>query len=111
VAIQNATFVGARKMTKPHQEEHKHKRFYVFRHTGGDNIMYRTGEGGWTEDFRVAELWANEDFAFKKAGVLKKRHMSWATGLPADSKERTTNFVVGSVNVEVNPYYAMRVSK
>jgi hypothetical protein len=93
-------------MAKAHQEEHKHKRFYVFSHDAGQNILYRTSTGSWDDDFVKAMLWDGLDFATKKAIELEKQWASWAN---TGGQPTVRRFVVGSVKVEVDGFFAGHV--
>lgn len=81
----------------------RHRRYYIFYHTGsGDNLHYRTGEGGWHEDFEKAELWGNHDFALSKAKVFvaqNKNHESMMNRI----------VVIGSVDVDIDPFFSLEV--
>ena len=65
--------------------------------------MYRDSTGTWYADFDKAMLWANYDFAVKKAKELRK--------IMDSQPQIFKNFkvVIGQVNIEVNAFYPMVV--
>lgn len=83
---------------KAHQTEHIHKKYYVFSHTNGENIQYIHSSGEWVPDFILAHFYEDEGLALSLAKLWKK------SGHPQE------NFVVGCVNVEVDPFYVMKVA-
>jgi hypothetical protein len=80
-------------MKKEHQQEHKHKRYYVYRHKNGADIEYLHVSGSWVDDFYQADLEVSESLALHEAAKSKK----------FDQAGR--NYCVGCVNVEVNGFY------
>ena len=83
---------------KAHQTEHIHKKYYIFSHTNGENIQYIDTAGNWVDDFTLAHLNNDEGVSYALAKLWKK------SGHPQ------ANFVVGCVNVEVDPFYVMKVA-
>lgn len=82
-------------------QEYQTRRYYIFRHVGsGDKLMYRTGEGGWDENFGRAELWSNYTHVERKSKQLFNQLHKFDASIIV---------VIGSVIVEVDPFYEMKV--
>lgn len=86
---------------KEHQLAHIHKRYYIFQHVNGENVLCRTNTGEWADNFYEAMLWEDEEFTINAAKTIKQVHET--RGLSVDGQF----FVVGRVQVEVDPLYPM----
>jgi hypothetical protein len=82
-------------------EDHSHKRYYLFQHRNGENILYLDFKGEWGESFEDAKLFSSEEETVCLAETYAKY---WTS-------PENTFFVVGCVRVDVDPLYAMIAKK
>jgi hypothetical protein len=73
------------------------RKYYALRHTYGDNVVYWTATNAWSSDFMNAVFFKSEK------DVLKKRKLFIKSTVPTDK------VVIGSVLVEVDPFFEMKL--
>lgn len=86
---------------KEHQQEHKHKRFYIYRHVKGEQVKYIDGLGNWVDNF----FHANLDVDFDYVQRFARRHAR------TDTDCREAIVAIGCVDVAVDGLFFPVVSK
>jgi hypothetical protein len=84
---------------KEHQLNHKHSRYYIYRHSNkGTTLEYWHSTGYFADAFTDAVLYDDLKFAQKKAKSIAKRTADYM-------QKNSAHVCVGKVNVEIDGYF------